>query len=92
LSENKLRELNELALKAYQSLDCEGLARVDVMQDKQGKFFLLEVNTVPGMTSHSFVPMAANHAGMDFDELLLQILGCELSKKTPSEAGSLGRN
>ena len=92
LSENKLRELDELALKAYQSLDCEGLARVDVMQDKQGKFFLLEVNTVPGMTSHSFVPMAANHAGMDFDELLLQILGCELSKKTPSEAGSLGRN
>jgi D-alanine-D-alanine ligase len=38
------------------------------------------VNTVPGMTSHSFVPMAANQAGMDFDELLLRILECELNK------------
>ena len=89
LSENKLRELDELALKAYQSLDCEGLARVDVMQDQDESFFLLEVNTVPGMTSHSFVPMAANQAGMDFDELLLWILECELNKRTFSEASSL---
>ena len=92
LSENKLRELNELALRAYQSLDCEGLVRVDVMQDQDENFFLLEVNTVPGMTSHSFVPMAANQAGMDFDELLLWILECELNKRIRSEASPLVHN
>jgi D-alanine-D-alanine ligase len=49
------------------------------MQSAQKEFFLLEVNTVPGMTSHSFVPAAAKAAGMDFDELLLFILDHELT-------------
>ncbi|MCH8175408.1 MAG: D-alanine--D-alanine ligase [Proteobacteria bacterium] len=92
LSQNKLRELDELALKAYQSLDCEGLVRVDLMQDQDENFFLLEVNTVPGMTSHSFVPMAAKRAGMDFDELLLRILEGELSKRIRRAAGNRERN
>ncbi|MEQ9210442.1 MAG: D-alanine--D-alanine ligase, partial [Pseudomonadales bacterium] len=78
LSEDHVNELNELVLEAYRSLDCSGLARVDVMQDSDGKFYLLELNTVPGMTSHSFVPMAAKKAGMGFDELLLQIVQKEL--------------
>ena len=82
----------DLAIAAFDELGCSGWGRVDFMTGSDGQPLVLEVNTVPGMTSHSFVPMAANHAGMDFDELLLQILGCELSKKTPSEAGSLGRN
>ncbi len=77
LSEEKLRELNDLVRAAYTSLDCEGLARVDVMQDQNGEFYLLELNTIPGMTDHSFVPMAAKKSGMGFDELLLTVLELE---------------
>ena len=51
-----------------------GWARVDVMQDAEGNFWLLEVNTVPGMTDHSLVPMAARAAGLDFQQLVLSIL------------------
>jgi D-alanine-D-alanine ligase len=52
----------------------KGWARADVMQDGNGKFWLLEVNTVPGMTDHSLVPMAARAAGLDFQQLVLAIL------------------
>ncbi len=77
LSEAKQQELNALALAAYSSLDCEGLARIDVMQDREGEFYLLELNTIPGMTDHSFVPVAAKKSGIDFDDLLLRILELE---------------
>jgi len=79
LSSEKEKELQELALEAYQALDCQGWGRVDVMQDESGKFWLIEVNTVPGMTDHSLVPMAAKAAGMTFDDLVLTILKAELS-------------
>lgn len=79
ISKTELEEIEQLTLSAYQSLGCRGVARVDVMQSAQKEFFLLEVNTVPGMTSHSFVPVAAKVAGMDFDELLLFILDHELA-------------
>lgn len=81
LSEEKLEELNELVLAAYDSLDCAGLARVDVMQDQEGEFYLLELNTIPGMTDHSFVPMAAKKSGIGFDELLLTVLDLEQAAK-----------
>lgn len=67
-------ELQALALTAFDSLGCRGWGRVDFMQDKNGEFLLLEVNTIPGMTDHSLVPMAAKAAGMDFDQLVLEIL------------------
>lgn len=66
--------LKNLALEAYRSLGCSGWGRVDVMADEDGNFFVLEVNTVPGMTSHSLVPMAAKAAGLSFEELVLRIL------------------
>jgi D-alanine-D-alanine ligase len=50
---------------------------VDVMRDEQGQFWLLEVNTVPGMTDHSLVPMAARASGLSFGELLLKVLASE---------------
>lgn len=75
----KNEELQRLVMAAYKSLGCEGLVRVDVMQDAEGKFYLLEVNTIPGMTEHSFVPMAAKSLGISFDELLLRILATELA-------------
>ncbi len=66
--------LGELALEAFAALGCRGWGRVDVMRDANGTFRLLEVNTVPGLTDHSLVPMAAAHAGISFDELILRIL------------------
>lgn len=70
----KENELKELVLKAFEVLGCEGWARMDVMQDEQGGFWLLEANTVPGMTDHSLVPMAAKAAGMNMSALVLTLL------------------
>lgn len=78
LSQEKLSELECLVKNAYQSLNCSGLARVDVMQNESGEFYLLELNTIPGMTEHSFVPMAASKVGIEFDELILRILDHEI--------------
>ena len=74
LSAQKDRELQALVLQAWNILECSGWGRVDVMQDSDGQFYLLEVNTSPGMTSHSLVPMAARQAGMTFSELVVRIL------------------
>lgn len=68
------QQLAELALQAYQALGCSGWGRVDVMQDSDGRFYLLEVNTSPGMTSHSLVPMAARESGLSFSQLVARIL------------------
>jgi len=63
-----------LALAAFDAIGAEGWGRVDFMADQAGRSMLLEVNTVPGMTDHSLVPMAARAAGMDFAELCWQVL------------------
>lgn len=68
------RRVQELALRAFRILGCRSWGRVDVMIDASGEPWLLEVNTVPGMTGHSLVPMAAKAAGMSFDDLVLRIL------------------
>ncbi|GAB7533493.1 D-alanine--D-alanine ligase [Pseudomonas sp. 3A(2025)] len=68
------RELEALTVRACDAVGITGWARTDVMQDAEGKFWLLEVNTVPGMTDHSLVPMAARAAGLDFQQLVLAIL------------------
>ena len=67
-------EIRELALKAFEAAGCSGWSRVDVMRDKNGKLYLLEVNTAPGMTSHSLVPKAAREIGIDFESLCWRIL------------------
>jgi len=67
-------EIRALALAAFNAAGCAGWGRVDVMRDAHGKFFLLEVNTTPGMTSHSLVPKAARVVGIDFEELCWRIL------------------
>ena len=74
LSDAREQELRILAMQAFKAVGCSGWGRVDVMVDADNKFQLLEVNTVPGMTSHSLVPMAAKAAGLDFDQLVLAIL------------------
>jgi D-alanine-D-alanine ligase len=77
LSAQETATLNELCLQAFNALGCEGWGRVDVMRDEQGQFWLLEVNTVPGMTDHSLVPMAARASGLSFGELLLKVLAAK---------------
>lgn len=66
--------LKDVALKAFHVIGCYGWARIDFLQDKAGKFYLTEANTIPGMTTHSLVPKAARCFGIDFDELNLRIL------------------
>lgn len=78
LPEERERELQALCLSAFASLGCKGWGRVDAMEDSNGNFQLLEVNTVPGMTSHSLVPMAAKAVGIGFDDLVLGILATTL--------------
>ena len=78
LSEPREQELQKLCLQAFESVGCRGWGRVDVMVDGQGNFQLLEVNTVPGMTSHSLVPMAAKAADLSFDQLVEKVLEVSL--------------
>jgi len=75
LPEEQERAIQEQALLAYQILGCEGWARIDLILGREGGFYFLEANTSPGMTSHSLVPMAARNAGLEFDALVLKILG-----------------
>src|ERR1041385_27162 len=70
----KEKQIQALALKAFQALGCRGWARVDVMLDKRGRAYLLEINTSPGMTDHSLVPMAAKAVGISYEDLCVQIL------------------
>ncbi|MDO4222785.1 MAG: D-alanine--D-alanine ligase [Acinetobacter sp.] len=74
LSEQEEKQLQALALQAFQAVGATGWGRVDAMQDEQGNFWLLEVNTVPGMTDHSLVPKAAQAVGYSFDALCVKIL------------------
>jgi len=68
------RIVQDEALFAFNALGCSGWGRVDLMLDRSGKPYFLEVNTSPGMTDHSLVPMAARHAGLSFEDLCLRIL------------------
>ncbi len=77
--------IQALVLKAFKALDCRGWARADVMIDQHTrKPYLLEINTSPGMTSHSLVPMSARATGMDYETLCLQLLAsASLDNPTP---------
>lgn len=79
LDTDKEQELRNLTARACEAVGIRGWARVDVMQDASGAFWLLEVNTVPGMTDHSLVPMAARAAGLDFQQLVLAILDASMA-------------
>jgi len=74
LSSELEEALAVLCQQAFTAIGGVGWGRVDVMHDSEGRFWLLEVNTVPGMTDHSLVPQAAAHAGITFDELVMEIL------------------
>jgi D-alanine-D-alanine ligase len=74
LPARKERELQELCLEAFRALGCGGWGRVDLMLSRRGRPYLLEVNTSPGMTDHSLVPMAARAVGLSYEDLCIEIL------------------
>jgi D-alanine-D-alanine ligase len=80
LSAREEAEIAALSLRAFRSLGCSVWGRVDVMRDAAGRFFVLEVNTVPGMTSHSLVPMAAAASGLKMTELVQRIVELSLQE------------
>ena len=79
-------EMERLAVEAFRALDCEGWGRVDILlRESDNKPFLIEVNTSPGMTSHSLVPMAARAMGMSYEELCVEIVASARLKLTNPE-------
>ncbi|MEJ2345080.1 MAG: D-alanine--D-alanine ligase [Gammaproteobacteria bacterium] len=75
------QRLGAMALQAFDAVGAGGWGRVDFMLDDSGRPWLIEVNTVPGMTDHSLVPMAARAAGLEFDQLVLRILATSLAQR-----------
>jgi D-alanine-D-alanine ligase len=82
------RAIQDESLRAFRVLGCSGWGRVDLMLDEAGKPYFLEVNTSPGMTDHSLVPMAARHAGIPFEDLCVRIL--ELAQTADREGARVG--
>ena len=81
LNEAEESELQTAALAAFRVTDCFGWGRVDFMRDRvTQKFYFIEINTTPGMTDHSLVPMAARQAGIDFEELVWRVLETSFSR------------
>lgn len=82
LNEDEEARLQRLALSAFKAVGADGWGRVDIICDQDGKPYIIELNTVPGMTDHSLVPMAAKAAGIDFDELVFRILANTFSRQS----------
>ena len=74
LPKTVLKRIQNIALKVYEEFRCNGTCRVDMIVDKNNKIYVLELNTLPGMTKTSLFPDAAKHMGMSFEELVLEIL------------------
>jgi D-alanine-D-alanine ligase len=84
LDKEKADEIKDIAVRAFTALGCRGVARVDFILSTNGSPFILEINTIPGMTETSLLPMAAKQAGIDFESLVEKILwGSSLYKKVP---------
>ena len=74
LSDTALNEINDISLNAYNALGCIGCARVDLLQDREGVFYVIEINTVPGMTSHSCVPKSGSFIGLSYKDIVKKII------------------
>jgi D-alanine-D-alanine ligase len=74
ITEKELKSLKENAIEAFRALGCSSWGRVDYIMDKKGKFYLIEVNTIPGMTGHSLFPLAAKYSGMTFNTVVEEIV------------------
>lgn len=85
------RQIRGLALRTYEVLGCQGAVRVDFRITPRGRPYVLEINTVPGMTETSLLPMAAAQAGIDYDELTERILESAIARAVRSDGMSGGR-
>ena len=74
IAKSDLDNINTLCKNAFEAIDCKGWGRVDFIVDKTKKVYIIEINTVPGMTNHSLVPLSAKYAGVEFDDLVMMIL------------------
>jgi D-alanine-D-alanine ligase len=81
LNKDAEAECQNIAMAAFKALRMQGWGRIDLMRDTHGQFYLLEANSIPGMTDHSLVPMAAEHAGLDFEQLVIEILKTSIDKE-----------
>lgn len=82
LPEELQTSVKELAVRTYKAMGCRGLSRVDFMVDREGRSFVLEVNTIPGMTATSLFPDAARAAGIEFPELIDRLVRLALEKSS----------
>ena len=80
IAKAKYKKAQKLALAAHNSLGCKAFSRVDIMLDNDGGLYVLEVNTIPGLTSRSLLPKAAAAAGISFEELCIKLIELSLSK------------
>ncbi|HWG75940.1 MAG TPA: D-alanine--D-alanine ligase [Steroidobacteraceae bacterium] len=87
LSREAEAHLANVALAAFEACGAEGWGRADFMMDRTGRPQLLEINTVPGMTDHSLVPMAARAAGIEFDELVWRVLETSFARQPGTPGG-----
>jgi D-alanine-D-alanine ligase len=90
ISDSLSEQMKQLSVSAFTALRCEGWARADIMLDANDKPWLIEINTSPGMTSHSLVPMAAKAAGMTFEQLCVHILSqarCKVGQSNRDHSG-----
>jgi D-alanine-D-alanine ligase len=90
LSPEKEAQIQQEALQAFRAIGCTGWGRVDFLMDEQGNHYFLEVNTSPGMTDHSLVPMAAKAAGISFDALVVTILNMTLKEDHIAKESHVG--
>ena len=88
LDSEKEERIKAIVYEAFSIVAASGWGRVDLFVDDDGEVWLIEVNTVPGMTSHSLVPMAAKQAGMEFDDLVLRILDTSMQEQYEVESAT----
>ena len=72
------KSLKSISLDAFVALGCNGWARVDLLQDKEKNFYVIEINTVPGMTSHSNVPKSGSLVGLTYNQVVQKIIDASL--------------
>ena len=78
LTKSELIDIKSISLEAFEALNCKAWARIDLIQDKKGNFFVIEINTVPGMTSHSNVPKSGSILGLTYNEVVQKIIDASL--------------
>ena len=78
LTNSELVDIKAISLEAFEALNCKAWARIDLIQDKKGNFYIIEINTAPGMTSHSCVPKSGSLLGLTYNEVVQKIIDASL--------------